>query len=575
MAGIEPRFDLVLQEMKRGTGVEVGCQKAMEKPMADMEEIRSCVKEAIGTESEMRRLQVEALEAKAEVSRCQQELEQMRHKFNSEASQTRCLGRSGKPMLKRSNNWESRGNTSRAPARYEAPPAAVKANWLNRQGFFGKQALDEDALEMLGSLPDDRAMAVLEQLEQKAGQGEIWNPNSYVVKAVIRHNNQLRNEANDYAHGGHGGGQAPAALPVLKKVNWLNREGFFGKNTVDEDAIEMLGQLPEKAKSGEIWNPNSYVVRAVVRHSQNMKNHSWNDWSDDRSSTPLARRKGGMRPQKGKGKGKGGTQLAIRTETRSKGKGKSRWLKEAEGELNDVKGVLEESHQRGGLRFLQQARPERRFRVSRASGSEHCKAKGGGGTDYPEYAVLSRSSEALCCAVDALLTALAFASPEDVGARWREASEKVLLQHKARLNELSASDPRQWNEEFEAEDQLFEFTGLSQDLDRWPRSQRWSQRFHRKRSRGVLASLSFYRAGPSGSTSSASAEDLLDMEGEPEPVAWASRSPASPVSGTAPSDLLDLQSDLIDVSSPLSSPAAGTGAAGTGADADVPVEARG
>ncbi|CAK9018648.1 unnamed protein product [Durusdinium trenchii] len=236
-----------------------------------------------------------------------------------------------KPMLKRSNNWESRGNTSRAPARYEAPPAAVKvlkkANWLNRQGFFGKQALDEDALEMLGSLPDDRAMAVLEQLERKAGQGEIWNPNSYVVKAVIRHNNQLRNEANDYAHGGHGGGggQAPAALPVLKKVNWLNREGFFGKNTVDEDAIEMLGQLPvdramsilenieEKAKSGEIWNPNSYVVRAVVRHSQNMKNHSWNDWSDDR------------RPQKGKGKGKGGTQLAIRTETRSKGKGKSRW----------------------------------------------------------------------------------------------------------------------------------------------------------------------------------------------------------------------------------------------------------
>ncbi|CAK9018100.1 unnamed protein product, partial [Durusdinium trenchii] len=64
----------------------------MEKPMADMEEsIKSCVKEAIGTESEMRRLQVEALEAKAEVSRCQQELEQMRHKFNSEASQTRLL----------------------------------------------------------------------------------------------------------------------------------------------------------------------------------------------------------------------------------------------------------------------------------------------------------------------------------------------------------------------------------------------------------------------------------------------------------------------------------------------------
>ncbi|CAK9081320.1 unnamed protein product, partial [Durusdinium trenchii] len=236
-----------------------------------------------------------------------------------------------------------------------------------------------------------------------------------------------------------------------------------------------------------------------------------------------------------------------------------------------------------------------------AMAEEHCKAKGGGGTDYPEYAVLSRSSEALCCAVDALLTALAFASPEDVGARWREASEKVLLQHKARLNELSASDPRQWNEEFEAEDQLFEFTGLSQDLDRLQQQQRRRAqqaaqlRRRRQRSRAALALRDFHLAMATQlaqvaemepeisseedvhvtarSTSSASAEDLLDMEGEPEPVAWASRSPASPVSGTAPSDLLDLQSDLIDVSSPLSSPAAGTGAAGTGADADVPVEA--
>lgn len=92
MAGIEPRFDLVLQEMKRGTGVEAGCQKALEKPMADLEEtVRTCVKEAVGTEAEMRRLQVEALEAKSEVSRYQQELEQMRHKFNTEASQSRLL----------------------------------------------------------------------------------------------------------------------------------------------------------------------------------------------------------------------------------------------------------------------------------------------------------------------------------------------------------------------------------------------------------------------------------------------------------------------------------------------------
>jgi len=92
MAGIEPRFDLVLQEMKRGTGVEVGCQKALEKPMADLEEsVKATVKEVVGTEAEMRRLQVEALESKAEVTRCQQELEQMRHKFNSEASQNRLL----------------------------------------------------------------------------------------------------------------------------------------------------------------------------------------------------------------------------------------------------------------------------------------------------------------------------------------------------------------------------------------------------------------------------------------------------------------------------------------------------
>ncbi|CAJ1366747.1 unnamed protein product, partial [Effrenium voratum] len=178
-----------------------------------------------------------------------------------------------------------------APRRPPPPPAPLritkKVNWLNRQGYFGKRVVDDDALEMLGTLPEDRAMVVLENLEAKAESGEIWNPNSYVVSAVIRHSNQLNGAGKGgggagYGHGGGGGaphgggggggGSAPAPVPVLKKVNWLNREGFFGKEAIDEDAVEMLGTLPldramtilenieEKATVGEIWNPNSYVV---------------------------------------------------------------------------------------------------------------------------------------------------------------------------------------------------------------------------------------------------------------------------------------------------------------------------
>ena len=206
-----------------------------------------------------------------------------------------------------------------------------KVNWLNRQGFFGKQSVDEDALEMLGTLPEDRAMSVLENLEQKAEQGGIWNPNSYVVKAVIRHSSQMNSGPSNYSNqsSNQGSGDLPAAVPVLKKVNWLNREGFFGKNAIDEDAVDMLGSLPvdralsiltnieEKANSGEIWNPNSYVVKAVVRHQTSLKSDRWEDrWEDDRRQ-----QKGG----KGKGgKGGKGTALAIRSGP-SKGKGKSRW----------------------------------------------------------------------------------------------------------------------------------------------------------------------------------------------------------------------------------------------------------
>ncbi|CAE7331154.1 unnamed protein product, partial [Symbiodinium sp. CCMP2592] len=174
-----------------------------------------------------------------------------------------------------------------APSR--VPPATVKirkkVNWLNREGYFGKQFVDEDALEMLGTLPEDRAMSVLENLEEKAEYGEIWNPNSYVVKAVIRHSQQLNAEPQ-WSPSSPARSGPPAALPVLKKVNWLNREGFFGEAEIDEDAVEMLGGLPidramsilenieGKAGAGEIWNPNSYIVKAVVRHSQNLKQAS-------------------------------------------------------------------------------------------------------------------------------------------------------------------------------------------------------------------------------------------------------------------------------------------------------------
>lgn len=90
LAGIEPRFDHVLQEMKRGTGVEVGCQRAMEKPMTDLEEnLKGFLKEVLSAESEMRKLQNEAHEAKSNLAQCKQELEQTRTKFATEVAQTR------------------------------------------------------------------------------------------------------------------------------------------------------------------------------------------------------------------------------------------------------------------------------------------------------------------------------------------------------------------------------------------------------------------------------------------------------------------------------------------------------
>ena len=37
-------------------------------------------------------------------------------------------------------------------------------------GFFGKEAIDEDAVEMLGSLPIDRAMSILTNIEENSQQ---------------------------------------------------------------------------------------------------------------------------------------------------------------------------------------------------------------------------------------------------------------------------------------------------------------------------------------------------------------------------------------------------------------------
>merc|ERR1719160_1751023 len=80
-------------------------------------------------------------------------------------------------------------------------PASVsvmkKVNWMNRAGLFGKDLVDEDALEMLGNLPTERGMSILDNMEAKADAGEIWNPNSYIVKAVIRHTKEIEASVND------------------------------------------------------------------------------------------------------------------------------------------------------------------------------------------------------------------------------------------------------------------------------------------------------------------------------------------------------------------------------------------
>jgi len=179
------------------------------------------------------------------------------------------------------------GGRRRAPL-YDRAPAALsvvkKVNWMNREGFFGRQAIDEDALEMLGNLPTDRAMVILDTLMDKADAGEIWNPNSYIVKAAMRHTRELLGELSV---------AASTPVSVLKKVIRINQQGFFGQDVIDEDATQMLGSLPEdralrildsleeKAGFGEIWNPSSYVVKAVMRHNRSIS---------ERTATATSRR---------------------------------------------------------------------------------------------------------------------------------------------------------------------------------------------------------------------------------------------------------------------------------------------
>lgn len=209
------------------------------------------------------------------------------------------------------------------------------------------------------------------------------------------------------------------------------------------------------------------------------------------------------------------------------------------------------------------------------------KASPAGNAACPEYVALFKSSEALCSAFAMLLQAL---QPLGVSmcSAWQEVVEEALMKQKARLQDLAAEDPRNWNEE-EAERQLFEFTGLSRDLDRLQQQQRQQQaaaaqlRRRKHLSSAAAVQRDLHRAlaealtqvvemdtaccvvhAPSaGETVEAppipsdeeapSPSDLMDMGGDSPPVTLPH----------IPDDLLDLSGpNLIDVSEPTDSVAA-------------------
>lgn len=181
-----------------------------------------------------------------------------------------------------------------------------------------------------------------------------------------------------------------------------------------------------------------------------------------------------------------------------------------------------------------------------------------GNADCPEYMALAKSNEALCSAFGMLLQAL---QPLEEGFvercnSWQQATDEALLQQKASLRDLAKEDPRNWNEE-DAEQQLFEFTGLVQDLDRVQQQHRQQQaETARRRRRQQLANAAavqrdFYRAMADalqeiveidaeqvGMTEvTPVVNDLMDINDLP------SESP--PLIASVP-DLLDLSADSID-----------------------------
>jgi len=112
-----------------------------------------------------------------------------------------------------------------------------------------------------------------------------------------------------------------------------------------------------------------------------------------------------------------------------------------------------------------------------------------GNADCPEYMALVKSNEALCSAFGMLLQALQPLAEGFVERcnSWQQAADEALLQQKASLRDLAKEDPRNWNKE-DAEQQLFEFTGLVQDLDRVQQQHRQQQaETGRRRRRQQLA----------------------------------------------------------------------------------------
>jgi len=84
------RFEALMQELRKGGGAEVGCKKALERPLGNLEEkVLAQFKKAAEVEAEVTRLRSEAGESKAALLQCRQELEQGQVSLASEAERVR------------------------------------------------------------------------------------------------------------------------------------------------------------------------------------------------------------------------------------------------------------------------------------------------------------------------------------------------------------------------------------------------------------------------------------------------------------------------------------------------------